>query len=186
MKYSARVVALAAGCVFALGLVTPAGAIPIAVVGSVDNFLASTVMQGNGKATEEAWVSGILGFAVAINYQNDTTAGTGWDPVDGTSDHWAHALVTDPAHYVLKLGVGNSGADTHYLFENLADLSWAVIDLSVALAGQSALDFNFGRVSHIGELGGGSIDLSEPSALGLLIFGLALFGVLKCRGKRVI
>lgn len=185
MRYRARPAALALGCICALGVVTPASAIPIAVVGSVDTFLASTVILGNGKATEEAWVSGILGFAVTINYKNDTTAGTGWELVDGTSDHWAHALVTDPAHYLMKLGVGNSGVDTHYLFENIADLSWAVINLSVALAGQSGLDFNFGRVSHIGELGGGSVDLSEPSVLGLLIVGLALFSVLNCGRKRV-
>ena len=178
MKKSSRIVAIIVGILLAGGLVTPASAIPVAVVDSLDRLLGSTTMTGNGKAKEEAWVSGVLGFAVTINYKNDTTAGSGWELLDGTSDHWAHALVTNPAQYLLKLGVGNSGADTHYLFENLSSLSWAVIDLSAMLAGQTNLDFNFGRISHISELGGGTVDLSEPRSIGLLIFGLALFSLL--------
>lgn len=161
----------------AAGLANPANAISVAVVGGLDKYLTSATLSKSGQGNEEAWVSGFLGFAVTIDYKNNTTAGTGWQRVDGTVDHWAHTLATDPTHYVLKLGVGNSGSDTHYLFENFAELSWAVIDLSEMLAGQTNLDFNFGRISHIGETGG-TVDLSEPQSIGLLIFGLALLGVL--------
>ncbi len=157
-------------------LATPAAAIPVAVVGAVDNFLASSVLPSSGKATEEGWVSSVLGFASTIVYRNETTASSGWELVNGTADHWAHRLDVDPAYFVLNLGVGRSGADTHYLYENIVSLSWAVIDLSEMLAGQN-LDFNFGRVSHISEFDG-SVRLSEPGSSGLLLIG---FGLLSLR-----
>lgn len=160
-----------------LCLSAPASAISIAVVGSVDKFLDSTVLSNSGKS-EETWASSVLGFAVSIDYKTDPVLAAGWEFVSDSSDsdHWAYLLGTDPAHYVLKLGVGSSGADTHYLFENLASLSWAVIDLSEMLAGQQ-LAFNFGRVSHIAETGVGIVNLREPGTIGLLIIGLALFSV---------
>ena len=174
-------------------LATPAAAIPIAVVGSVDNFLASAKLSNSGKGQEESWISDVLGFAVNIDFKDDETAGSGWEFVTGSGDHWAHSLVTEPAHYLLKLGVGNSGADTHYLFENLAALSWAVIDKSALFGGQALgaqtlrgnpLNFNFGRVSHIAEIDG-TVRLSEPGSIGLLMLGFALLGGLMARKFRI-
>jgi hypothetical protein len=183
MKYP-RVIA----CVFTGGLMltclaTPASAISVGIVGSVDNFLASTALSSNGKGQEEAWVSGVLGFVTTIVYKDDVTADAGWEPVNGSEDHWAHSLDTDPAHYLLKLGVGKSGADTHYLYQNLASLSWAVIDLSEMLSGQN-VDFNFGRISHISEFDG-SISLAEAGSFGLLLIGFSLLSLrwLSFRGR---
>lgn len=173
MKYQKR----SFQCLFALvltaALASPANAISVAVVGGLDTFMTSTALPKSGDGQVETWVSGIMGFAVTVDYRNETTAGTGWEHVDGSTHHWAHALVTNPAYYLLRLGVGQSGADTHYLFENVAELSWAVVDLSIMLAGQTNLDFNFGRISHIGE----TVDLREPGTIGLLILGLALFSL---------
>jgi hypothetical protein len=164
-------------------MATPAAAIPVAVVGSVDNLLARTSLSSSGKGPVESWVSGVLGFTVSIDYKNGSSAGVGWELVNGTADQWAHSLANDPGHFLLKLGVGNSGADTHYLYENLAALSWAVIDLSEMLAGQ-ALDFNFGRVSHIAEFNG-TTSLSEPGSFGFLVIGLSLFGWVIARNSRL-
>lgn len=181
MKNLSKIAPFAAGFLVFLCLSAPASAISVAVVGSVDNFLVSTALSNSGKGAEESWVSGVLGFAVSINYKIDPVAAGGWELVNGSADHWAYALVTDPAHYLLKLGVGKSGADTHYLFENLASLSYAVIDLSELLSGQN-LDFNFGRVSHISELGGGTtVKLREPGTIGLLLLGMALLSVIIAR-----
>jgi len=165
-------------------LAIPANAISISVVGAVDNFLGSTTLKKSGTATEELWVSGILGYAANIDYRENATAGSGWQLVNGSQDHWAHSLATDPAHYLLKLGVGSSGADTHYLYENLASLSWAVIDFSDMLAGQN-LDFNFGRISHISEFDGTTTtELTEPGSFALLIIGFGFLGSIIARKSR--
>jgi hypothetical protein len=171
MNYRKSVRHCVAGFLLLVCLATPAHAISIATVGSVDKFLDSARLSnsGNGQAS---WVSGVLGFAATISFNNDPVASSAWELVNGSADHWAYSLATDPAHYVLKLGVGNSGADTHYLYKNLAELSWAVIDLSEMLLGQQ-VDFNFGRVSHIDEIDG-SVQLSEPGSFGLLILGFGL------------
>jgi hypothetical protein len=183
MKTSIRLFECLLALFITAAMASPANAISVGVVGDPDKFLTSTALSNSGIGTVEAWVSGFLGFAVSIDYKNETTAGTGWQSVDGNIGQWAHSLVTDPPHYVLRLGVGKSGADTHYLFENIAELSWAVIDLSEMLAGQTNLDFNFGRISHIGETGG-MVDVSEPRSIGLLVFGLGLFSTLILRRRR--
>lgn len=171
-----------AGFLLFVCLAAPANAISVAVVGGVDNFLASTSLSSSGKGPVESWVSSILGFTAHIDYKNGSTAGDGWELVYGTGDHWAHSLASDPAHFLLKLGVGNRGADTHYLYENFAALSWAVIDLSEMLVGQD-LDFNFGRVSHIAEFVGTN-SLPEPGSFGLLAIGFCLFWSLIARKSR--
>ena len=185
MKSQKGVVRLLSGLVLFACMATPAAAISIGVVGSVDNLLGSTRMQSSGKATVEAWASSVLGFATSINYKVSPNAAD-WQLVMGGAeqDLWAHSLANEPAHYLLKLGVGNSGADTHYLYENLAALSWAVIDLSEMLNGQN-LDFNFGRVSHIAEFDG-TVDLSEPGSIGLLIIGLGLLSLLLAKKSSVL
>lgn len=193
MKYLKAIAHCFSVLMFMAVLATPAAAIPIAVVGSLDNFLASTTLSNSGAGQEESWISGVLGFAVSIDFKNDETAGSGWEFVTGSADYWAHSLATEPAHYLLKLGVGNSGADTHYLFENLAALSWAVID-KAALFGVQALGtrrlrgnpltFNFGRVSHIAEIDG-TVRMSEPGSISLLMLGFGLLGGLMARRFRV-
>jgi hypothetical protein len=172
-----------AGIVLFSCLAMPANAISISVVGAVDNFLASARLSNSSMTTEESWVSGILGYAAKIDYRDNTTASAGWEFVNGSADHWAHSLTTDPAYYVLKLGVGNSGADTHYLYQNISVLSWAVIDLSELLAGQN-FGFNFGRISHISEFDGTTTDLSEPGSLALLIIGFGLLGSVIAKKSR--
>ena len=186
MKIASKLVPFVSSVLLYLCLIAPASAISVAVVGSLDDFLDSALLSKSGQGEEESWVSTVLGFAAKINYKIDPVPLAGWQLVsDSTdSDHWAYSLTTEPAHYVLKLGVGQSGADTHYLFENIAALSWAVIDLSELLDGQN-LDFNFGRVSHISEIDGGTtVSLREPGTIGLLILGLGLVSVIIARKSK--
>ncbi len=149
-------------------------AIPIGNVGAIDTFLGTTSLVNSTEATESAWVASILGVAsVTFEYKNNNA--TSWQNVTETAqnDIWAMGLFTDPAYYLLKLGRGNKG-DTHYLFENVGELSWAVIDLSGMLAGQG-FSFNFGRVSHISEFDS-IVKLypnPEPATIALLGIGLA-------------
>jgi len=167
-------------------LAMPAHAISMSELGSVDNFIGSVKLSNSGTATEESWVASIIGYSARIDYRGNFNTSTGWELVDGPEGLWAHRLVTSPAHYLLKLGVGKSGADSHYLFENLVELDWAVVDFSTMLAGQEALRFNFGRISHISEFDGTppTTNLSEPGSLALLIIGFGLLGSTIARKSR--
>ena len=187
MDCPTRISHFIAGIILFSCLAMPANAITMAQVGSVDNFLGSVTLSNSGSSTEESWVSSIVGYAAQIDYRGSYNISSGWELVDGPEGYWAHSLVTNPAYYLLKLGVGKSGADTHYLFENLVELNWAVIDFSQMLAGQQELRFNFGRISHLSEFDGTDkppTDLSEPGSLALLMIGFGLLGLIIARKSR--
>ena len=187
MDCPTRISHFIAGIILFSCLAMPANAITMAQLGSVDNFLGSVTLSNSGASTEESWVSSVIGYSARISYRGVYNISTGWELVDGPDGYWAHRLVTSPAHYVLKLGVGESGADTHYLFENLVELDWAVIDFSQMLAGQQGLRFNFGRISHLSEFDGTDkppTDLSEPGSLALLMIGFGLLGLIIARKSR--
>ena len=176
-----------AGIILFSCLAMPANAITMAQLGAVDNFLGSVTLSKSGTSTEESWVSSVVGYAARIDYRGNYNISHGWELVDGPEGYWASSLITNPAYYVLKLGVGNSGADTHYLFENLVELDWAVVDFSLMLAGQQDLRFNFGRISHLSEFDGTDkppTDLSEPGSLALLMIGFGLLGSIIARKSR--
>ena len=174
MNYPSAIGRCFAGFLLFICLSAPASAIRVDVVGAVDDFLGSAIFSSSGKATEESWVSNILGDDFAINYKDDAINAADWEWVPELGNVWAHSLDTDPGYFLLKLGVGNSGADTHYLYKNIAALSWAVIDLTEMLNGQDPdFSFNFGRVSHIVE-SGDAISLAEAGSFGLLLLGLGL------------
>jgi hypothetical protein len=159
-------------------------AIPIGNVGAIDTFLSTASLGNSSEATESAWVASKLGVAsFTFEYKNNNA--TSWENVTGTAqnDIWAMGLFADPGYYLLKLGTGNNG-DTHYLFENVGELSWAVIDLSEILAGQGS-SFNFGRVSHISEFDSSNVALitnPEPATIALL--GIGIVGIAGAEVRR--
>ena len=138
-------------------------------VGNVDSIIASTNLGNSGDATQIAWVESILGFNVNFDYKND--GAFSWTQVDDNSNLFAQSLLTDPDYYLIKLGNGNFTGDTHVLYENFDDLSYAVIDLD--LLGQGAT-IDITRISHISEF-----SIPEPGTLALLgmgLLGLSLVG----------
>ena len=188
MDYPRRISHLIAGILLSSCLAMPASAITMAQLGTVDKFIGSVKLSNSGASTEESWVSSMIGYSARIDYRGVFNTTTGWAIVDGPEGLWAHSLITSPAYFVLKLGVGNSGADSHYLFENLVEMDWAVVDFSAMLAGQEELRFNFGRISHISEFDGilpPPTDLSESGSLVLLIIGFGLLGSIIARKSRV-
>lgn len=156
-----------------------AQAIPIGVVGSVDNFAGSTTLPNSGQATEENWCG-----PCTMTFR-DNNGANGWQAVDGLTNTYAHALVTSPEAFLIKLGVGNSGAHTHYGFINLGSLDWAVIDFTVMLANQPAgFNFNLGRISHISEFNGRRVTVPEPATWALFGLGLVSIGLGRRRRNR--
>ena len=147
-------------------------------VGSVDDIIATAsigdpFLNGNSEADQRIWVESILGFEISFNDKID--GAFSWIEVDDNPNLFAQALLTDPDYYLIKLGNGNFSGDTHILYENFADLSYAVIDLD--LLGQGAT-IDITRISHISEF-----NIPEPGTLALL--GMGLLGLSFVRRRQL-
>lgn len=107
-----------------LAFSTPAWSLTIGDVGSIDTLLAQTTISPSSQAAELAWVESQIGTATFI-YKDETLAS--WEELSGSPGVWAHPLTTASDYFLVKTGAGL--ANTHFLFDNLADFSWAVVFL---------------------------------------------------------
>ena len=154
-------------------------------VGGVDTFLDGATLANSSDATELQWVKDTLvtlGLATTEQVASLTLSPNknvfNFVPTI-ESGFIASPLQYAPEYFYLKLGSGNlpAGADDHLLFQNLADLNYAVIDINDP-------DFtivNIGGISHVGQVGGG---VSVPEAGALLLFGSGLIGLVGFRRVR--
>jgi hypothetical protein len=162
-------------------IASPAWSIPLADVGGIDLLLASTKLADSGEATEENWVKSVLGLDDLV-FETKNDGAFSWQAVDGMLGVWAQGLVTDPAYYLVKTGKKSAvgPGHTHFLFDNLTDLSWAVVDLQVL--GFDPSKVNFTKISHISEFSG-AVEIPEPAVLALLAIGLLGLSVSRRRVK---
>ena len=138
-------------------------------VGSEDTLIASTDLANSGFATEEAWVQSYVPGATITVYDSSLYS---FVLVDGQTDIYAALLQDSPDYFFLKVGAGPGETD-HYLFQNLAEFNYAVVDF---LAAGINIE-NVGKISHVGETGGTSV----PEAGALLMFGSGLIGLVGYR-----
>jgi hypothetical protein len=104
----------------------------------------------------------VITNTTAVNWTETSLAGT-----------YAFQLIDNPTDFFIKIGTGNTGSDVdHFLFQNNIETGWAVIALS-DLNINNIENFDVGRISHVGEVGGTSVP--EPSML--LLFGSGLVGL---------
>lgn len=154
-----------------------AWSIPIGTVGALDSLVTSANLGNSGEDTEANWVASILGGGpVTFEDRTECDDSCAWESVSGTtfSDVFAFALTSTPAYYLIKTGNGSSTGNTHFLYQNLGALDYAVVRLSEMGFGSKV---TISKVSHVTEFN----SVPEPMTLGL--FGLGFLGMAFGRKK---
>jgi hypothetical protein len=181
---------LAAG-MFLVGMVGIAQALPLTinsgtiVVGNVDTLIAwaqqgSTELPSSGDPKEIAWVNKETGEKYTLpadlvkTEETDPTWKPNWYAVDSQSGTYAFDFLTDtPDYFYLKIGNNTDGTYTHFLFQNIDSLNWGVITLNLNLDGANLTIDNFGKLSHLGEVGGNH----APEPATMILFGTGIVGL---------
>lgn len=165
-----------------LAVSSSAFAATITDVGGVDSLIGSATLNNSGDNTELTWVRDLLNDQTIEMDDKYNSSGSDWELVDGESDVFATSLMQSPGYFLLKFGTGNTGVDSHFLFENIGDLNFGVVDFSdMGIDLSSNTKFHIGRISHVDEFSGTStvptpIPTPVPAPAGILLLGLGLVG----------
>lgn len=148
-------------------------------VGGLDTLRASAHLANSGAQTEIDWVNSILGtsFTKSSLVKNDIPEASQFSPTNENSNIFAAELKGAPEYYFIK--TGNVGTNNHFLFTNLDNSNWAVLDLDSSFGAGYDIA-NIGKLSVLGEVGGTSAaPVPEPCTMTLLgvgMLGFAFFG----------
>ena len=160
-----------------LALSAPAWSIPLSSVGGVDDLVGQTTLGNSGVSTEVSWLESVLGVEIDESlYTQTDVSSSDWIGVDGMAGVFAIDLAEPVEWFLIKIGKNSGATSTHFVFNNLDSLSFAVIDLD-AMGFNDKNILNIGKVSHVGS--GPATTVPEPGTLALL--GLGLLG---CRAIR--
>jgi len=137
-------------------------------VGAVDDFLYSTALANSGDQNEIDWVNLMLGTAYTTSdlTKLNTPTQAAWVATN-TTNVYAMDFQTTPEYFYIKTAPSTLSM-THFLYKNLADYNWGVIDLQEA----GVQIQNVGKLSHFGEIG-----TAVPEPTTMLLLGLGLVGL---------
>jgi len=151
-------------------------------LGGVDSFIASETLANSGDDTELSWVRNALNDQSITLDDKYASTGSKWSLIEG--DVYSTELINSPSYFLLKFGTGQTGVDTHLLYQNIGDLAYGVIDFSEAgIDLLSIKKFHIGKISHVDEFNAntnphqpqGNTPIPEPMTIS--IFALALLGL---------
>ncbi|ALO36222.1 hypothetical protein CMT41_16895 [Colwellia sp. MT41] len=154
----------------------------LADVGAVDRFIASATLEKSSNDTELTWVRDILGHDNIFLNDGDKydSVESDWSLIEG--DIYATELKIDPGYFLLKFGGGVKSGATHFLYENVGNLSFAVIDFAdTGLI--SITKIHMGKISHVDEFSAtpntpqGTPPAPIPEPMTISLFALALLGL---------
>lgn len=151
--------------------------------GGGDSLIGSATLKSSGDNAELTWVRDLLNDQSIEIDDKYSSSGNDWALVEGESDIFATSLMQSPGYFLLKFGTGNTGVDSHFLFENVGELSFGVVDFSdMGIDLSSNTKFHIGKISHVDEFSGISpVPTPVPAPAGILLFGLGLvsFGMVR-------
>ena len=142
-------------------------------VGGKDSLKYSNYMSDSSYDNELNWVQSMLGtdyfFEEADTYN---VTSVNWTQTEEDANVYALGLQGEPSYFFIKIGLGGTSlTNSHHLYQNLAELAYAVVDITEW--GATGKNINIGRISHVGEVGGTSVP--EPATI--LLLGAGLIGI---------
>lgn len=154
-------------------------------IGNVDTLIASSAQINN--PTNE------LDFAKTILGSSTTSAGTidsfNWQQVDGSTTIFAQSLKNNPGNFLVKTGnLLGTNDFRDFLFTNVSNTGYAVIDLSVlSNAVGGGKNGGTGELSHMQIFNGTNPAPANPvpEPATMLLFGTGIAGLAAvCRQKK--
>jgi len=136
--------------------------------GGSDVLEDKTSLPNNSETTETNFVNSSLGGLYQLTYKDEDLK---YEWLKVSMGVYAHKLETTPEYFLIKTGNIKTGY-TDFLFKNVENSDWAMIDLGTMGFKNSDL-CNIEKVSHISEFN--TTAVPEPSSM--LLFGSGLIGI---------